>query len=547
MVASSTSNYNLIEGITDVDGTPVTNFVVQDNGNLGLGTSDVEMPPAGVNIQMLNNSIHSGSASIYGISMLNNAYLGSLINHRYRLTDETGGYFIANGQHLFAVAPSGTINTNITWSYPFKINNDTTMDFTGQISLAGTATNIALGSNWISGDGGDEGVFVGATGNVGVGSSSPNSRLSITGLVRTETGFSVDTVNTNPASGNLVGTYVGGGYVSVNRTSAVSGFFGRTDDGSVMTFYSAGVAAGSISMAAGVVTYGAFTGSHYGLTGGIVYPVGTVLELTGDSDNYHNNPNSEILYGMTKSTSENNPQIIGSYLGRTEPTQTESYENPTMVMAVGNGDMWVADQGEDLKQGDYLISSNVQGHAEKDTRTHDISYVIARVSEDIQWSAVTESVNGVKHKKISVFFENFDRYNFNLADIASSTLTLANLSNQTPNERFLSGLVDKLVVWFADTSNGIGTMAADVFKSQSVETQELCIGNTCVTESQLIELLQNNNPSPTPTPSPSPTPTPDPTPVPTPDPDPVPPPVQDPIPPTHDPVPDPVPDPIPAP
>lgn len=50
---------------------------------------------------------------------------------------------------------------------------------TGQVNLLGTNANIALGSNWLSGDGGDEGVFVGSTGNIGIGTSTPGRTLSV--------------------------------------------------------------------------------------------------------------------------------------------------------------------------------------------------------------------------------------------------------------------------------------------------------------------------------------------------------------------------------
>jgi hypothetical protein len=51
--------------------------------------------------------------------------------------------------------------------------------FDANMILSGTAANIALGSNYLSGDGGDEGIYVDSTGNVGIGTSTPTSRLSI--------------------------------------------------------------------------------------------------------------------------------------------------------------------------------------------------------------------------------------------------------------------------------------------------------------------------------------------------------------------------------
>jgi hypothetical protein len=52
----------------------------------------------------------------------------------------------------------------------------------GNLTVNGTLTindNIILNGNWLSGDGGDEGVFVSSTGNVGIGTTAPNYRLSV--------------------------------------------------------------------------------------------------------------------------------------------------------------------------------------------------------------------------------------------------------------------------------------------------------------------------------------------------------------------------------
>ncbi len=41
-----------------------------------------------------------------------------------------------------------------------------------------------------------------------------------------------------------------------------------------------------------------------------------------------------------------------------------------------------------------------------DNGKHDISYIIARVAEPVKWSSETKMIDGKKHKKISVSFEN---------------------------------------------------------------------------------------------------------------------------------------------
>ncbi len=185
-------------------------------------------------------------------------------------------------------------------------------------------------------------------------------------------------------------------------------------DGPLLTFYVNSTtttipnAQGSISVAGATVSYNAFTGSHYALTDQKIER-GMLVTLTGINSYFHNAPESEILYGVIKSTKPNDPKIMGSFLAPLDPTKKISVDSPYLIMAAGNGDMWVVNNGGNIAAGDYLISSSTEGHAMKDKGDYEIAYIMARVAEPVDWTAVTETINGVKHKKISVFFENFTR------------------------------------------------------------------------------------------------------------------------------------------
>ena len=49
-----------------------------------------------------------------------------------------------------------------------------------------TATqNVELNGNWLSGDGGNEGLFVSTTGNVGAGTATPVNKIDIQTVART--------------------------------------------------------------------------------------------------------------------------------------------------------------------------------------------------------------------------------------------------------------------------------------------------------------------------------------------------------------------------
>jgi outer membrane biosynthesis protein TonB len=73
---------------------------------------------------------------------------------------------------------------------------------------------------------------------------------------------------------------------------------------------------------------------------------------------------------------------------------------------------------------------------------------------------------------------------------------------ETFADSYNASLLDHLKTWLADAGNGITLIAANVFKSQKVETEQLCVGSTCVTEAQLQQLLNQNQIAPQPAPEP---------------------------------------------
>jgi hypothetical protein len=55
--------------------------------------------------------------------------------------------------------------------------------------------------------------------------------------------------------------------------------------------------------------------------------------------------------------------------------------------------------------------------------------------------------------------------------------------------RFFTSFFARLTQWFASAENGIQDLYARVFKGERVETQELCVGDVCVTRDQLAEVF----------------------------------------------------------
>jgi len=177
-------------------------------------------------------------------------------------------------------------------------------------------------------------------------------------------------------------------------------------EGTLQRFRLSGTTQGSITVASGTVSYNAFTGSHYAWTDEDL-SVGTLVEMTGVNKFRNDDPQSEIIYGVQEASTKNSQAILGTYLGMESGDAGEGTMTPHLVMAEGNGMIWIADTGQDIQPGDYLISSVVPGHAMKDDRSEEVSHIIGRAAEPILWNEVSETIDGVKHKKISILFNSF--------------------------------------------------------------------------------------------------------------------------------------------
>ncbi len=218
-------------------------------------------------------------------------------------------------------------------------------------------------------------VTAGAAGKVGIGESLPEAKLDV------------------KEANNRVALF--------NRTGS---------DGTLVNWQRDSANVGSVSVAAGVVSYNAFTGSHYGwLPEGQTIERYALVRMTGENRRWHGDAESEIIYGIQPTSRANDPACLGAYLALSETTRPHSLGNPHLIMAAGNGEMWVVDTGGAIHPGDYLISSAVRGCAMRDDpATYPIGYIVARAAEGLDWVGI-EPTEGRKRARISVLFESFVR------------------------------------------------------------------------------------------------------------------------------------------
>ena len=190
---------------------------------------------------------------------------------------------------------------------------------------------------------------------------------------------------------------------------AVAAFDRTGSDGVILDFQRDGTSVGSVTVSRGFVSYNNFTGSHLASTD-TKLDRGDLVRLTGVNSHVGGDSASEIVYGIAPSTQANDPRCLGAYLDEHQVGQSDNRRDTHLVMAEGNGEMWVVDTGDNVQPGDYLISSDVPGCAMKDDpQRFALGYVVARAAEGVRWTDIAADEHGIRKARISVFFESFVR------------------------------------------------------------------------------------------------------------------------------------------
>ena len=386
-------------------------------GNGGIGNNTLGVGAGGNGGAVTITSGNGGNSS----SNSGNGGVGGAIT----LQAGTGG----GGSLVGAASNGGTVTINGgTGGTP---GGNTAGGGGGVVLNGGNAA--AAGVNTVANGGG-----ITLTG--GTGSNTSNANTTGNGGTITLTGGAAGTSTGGGASGSqgYVLLQPSGGFVGigtnaptralqVSATAAVAAKFNRSNDGSVVEFSSGGTVQGDISISGATVSYNAFTGSHYALTNDTLNE-GEIVTNGGVASYFHGATAGEPLYQVSRTQLANDPNVLGSFLQKHDADQPQSVDNPNLIAAVGNGEVWIVDNGQPVTAGSYLISSDEAGHGMVDDGSFPVSHIFAKVAENVDWSQVTTTVNGRKHVKVSVFYGFFDKTNNNLQN---QNLNIQSLQAQT--------------------------------------------------------------------------------------------------------------------
>ncbi len=277
-------------------------------------------------------------------------------------------------------------------------------DSTGGLGVFGRAsagTGATSGIYGQSSSTSGRGVFGWATAGTGTtygvyGLNGSTSGRGVFGHASADTGLTRGVYGLNDSTN-------GRGVVGYARADSGTnyGVRGRTASASGYDFYASGAG----------TNYGPFTGGHEVRLAddiGKVEP-GLVVSVTGNAEVREENGAvnlSSTLPTVTLSNQAEDPMVFGVLVAESELSDDHWYapgdgERFATVNALGEGRVWVTDVNGPVRAGDYLTTSDVPGHAQRQGDGILRNYTLGKVIETVDWQNVTETVEhkSVPHKR----------------------------------------------------------------------------------------------------------------------------------------------------
>ena len=324
-----------------------------------------------------------------------------------------------------------------------------------------TATeNIKLNEHYLSGDGGNEGVYVDSAGRVGIGTDTPTHKLEVRDnssipaiLARNEGsgigvygessgyygvygncddgygvygssdsgwgvyGSSAGGYGVYGSSGHDIGVYghsagagqaaikgdasgaVGCGVLGIAKTGT-----GVRGEGGIYDFYAAGSG----------INYFPFTGAHeVKLTEDSPADIesGMIVSVTGQTQTRYNKKGqvsvSSTMPTVKLSDVARDKAVFGAFVAEVPLPQDHWYEASeaerfAAVNALGEGRAWVCNINGEIEAGDYITTSTVPGYGQRQDDDLLHSYTLAKAIETVDWDSVTQTVE-FKGQSVKVY------------------------------------------------------------------------------------------------------------------------------------------------
>lgn len=154
----------------------------QDAGDYLLRDGSLSMTGA---LNLSGNLINNVAVPVAAGDAANKSYVDSAVS---ALSVSANGTFLSAANNLSDLGNSSTARTNLgLGSMATELSSDY-LRADGTTPLVG---NLQTDGNWISGDGDNEGIFLDSAGNVGFGTSTPATRLDISGTLKVGNGGEV--------------------------------------------------------------------------------------------------------------------------------------------------------------------------------------------------------------------------------------------------------------------------------------------------------------------------------------------------------------------
>jgi co-chaperonin GroES (HSP10) len=222
-------------------------------------------------------------------------------------------------------------------------------------------------------------------------------------------GGSTNPINALDVTGNIyaTGSVSTGGVISVSTEAASAYAMSVFNDGNASNRYGMSIRCGSdtgsgsnylmgfydgdytwlggIIFTNNDVTYAEFTGAHFANLADNTqsYTHGTILKIVSASSLPGK---TKIDYVCAHTEEDKEKTVLGVYGADLVDAPDEELRTKHSVLSVGDGHVLVCSQNGNIETGDYICSSNTEGHGMKQDDDLLHNYTVAKASEPVVWS-----------------------------------------------------------------------------------------------------------------------------------------------------------------